>query len=435
MDMDDFLAKTLMDMGLTRYEAMIYYALVKLGEAKAIEVAQASGVPREKTYQILRTLEERNMIKRVDSKPRKWIPLPPTAIFKEVVEQQKKTIAKIEEALRSLQELYERGSKKTLRKELNVWEISKPAFEETLYSSLIYANISIYSVMSPYLLEKISIYNVDLIKKLYRKDVSVNIITKIYDDNLHILAKLSNFANIYISDLHERIDTSIIIVDGNTGFMIRDNEDYIIQFSDSRIASFFMEIINSILRRSHRIEDYIRYWEIVETLEYSDIISIDKMIRLSEEINQATFMNLLNQGINNKEVYAESIINILSKYIPQYNSLSIEAKTQILNLLLSNNPIYKGISFELDTVNTTLIIDIDTDDDLNEWVEEVREAGKIVLPIPYYIALKHELSKLGWREGQTIWLEYKKAPSHIVNRKKIRIIKKYNIPAKAKILI
>ncbi len=435
MDMDDFLAKTLMDMGLTRYEAMIYYALVKLGEAKAIEVAQASGVPREKTYQILRTLEERNMIKRVDSKPRKWIPLPPTAIFKEVVEQQKKTIAKIEEALRSLQELYERGSKKTLRKELNVWEISKPAFEETLYSSLIYANISIYSVMSPYLLEKISIYNVDLIKKLYRKDVSVNIITKIYDDNLHILAKLSNFANIYISDLHERIDTSIIIVDGNTGFMIRDNEDYIIQFSDSRIASFFMEIINSILRRSHRIEDYIRYWEIVETLECSDIISIDKMIRLSEEINQATFMNLLNQGINNKEVYAESIINILSKYIPQYNSLSIEAKTQILNLLLSNNPIYKGISFELDTVNTTLIIDIDTDDDLNEWVEEVREAGKIVLPIPYYIALKHELSKLGWREGQTIWLEYKKAPTHIANRKKIRIIKKYNIPAKAKILI
>jgi len=434
MDVDDFLSKTLMDMGLTRYEAMIYYALVKLGEAKAIEVAQASGVPREKTYQILRNLEERNMIKRVDSKPRKWIPLPPTAIFKEVVEQRKKTIAKIEEALKSLQELYDRGSKKSLRKELNVWEISKPAFEETLYSSLIYSNISVYAVMSPNLLERITLYNMDLIKKLYRKEVTLNIVTKIYDDNLHILAKLSNFANVYINSLTDKLDTSIIIIDGNTGFMVRDNEDYIIQFSDSRIASFFMDMIDTIIRHSRSIEDYLKYWEAVETLEYSDVLTHEKLIRLSEEINQVVLLNVLGHKSNQEEVYAEAIIDVINKYIPQYDALSIEAKTQILNLLLKSNPLYSGISLDLDPINTTLIIDISVDDTVG-WISRIKEVGRIILPIPYYIALKYELHRLGWKEGQTIWLEYKKTPSQFIDRKKVRIIKKYNLPTKNRIYV
>lgn len=434
MDIDDFLSKTLMDMGLTRYEAMIYYALVKLGEAKAIEIAQASGVPREKTYQILRNLEERNMIKRVDAKPRKWIPLPPTAIFKEVVEQRKKTIAKIEEALKSLQEIYNRGSKKSLRKELNVWEISRPTFEETLYSSLIYANISIYAIMTPNLLERIAVYNMDLIKKLYRKEVSLNIVTKIYDDNLHILAKLSNFANIYINNTRDKIDTSIIIIDGNKGFMVRDNEDYIIQFSDSRIASFFMDMINHIIRNSKNIEHYLTYWEAVETLEYSDILTQSNMIKLAEEINQTLLLNLLDKKMDDEETYAEAILNTLNKYIPQYNNLTIDGKTQILNLLLRNNPLYKGITMDLDSINTTLIIDIDVDDSVG-WINLIREIGRVILPIPYYIALKYELRKLGWKEGQTIWLEYKKTPSQYTDRKKIRIIKKYSIPTKHKIYV
>ena len=433
MDVDDFLSKTLMDMGLTRYEAMIYYALVKLGEAKAIEIAQASGVPREKTYQILRNLEERNMIKRVDAKPRKWIPLPPTAIFKEVVEQRKKTIAKIEEALKSLQDIYDRGSKKSLRKELNVWEISRPTFEETLYSSLVYANISVYAIMTPNLLERIAVYNMDLIKKLYRKEVSLNIVTKIYDDNLHILAKLSNFANIYINNSRDKIDTSIIIIDGNTGFMVRDNEDYIIQFSDSRIASFFLDMINQVIRNSRSIEDYLTYWEAVETLEYSDILTLNNMIKLAEEINQTLLLNLLGKK-NDEETLAESILDILNKYIPQYNNLSIDSKTQILNLLLRNNPLYKGITMDLDSINTTLIIDIDIDNSM-EWVNIIREVGRIILPIPYYIALKYELRRLGWREGQTIWLEYKKTPSQYIDRKKIRIIKKYSLPTKNRIYV
>ena len=434
MDVDDFLSKTLMDMGLTRYEAMIYYALVKLGEAKAIEIAQASGVPREKTYQILRNLEERNMIKRVDAKPRKWIPMPPTAIFKEVLEQRKKTIAKIEEALKSLQEMYDRGSKKSLRKELNVWEISRTAFEETLYSSLVYANISVYSLMSPNLLERITMYNMDLIKKLYRKDVSLNIVTKIYDDNLHILAKLSNFSNIYITPIEDRLDTSIIIIDGNTGFMVRDNEDYIIQFSDSRIASFFMDMIDSIIKASRRIEDYISYWEAVETLDYSDILKPSNMVKLSEEINQSLLLNVLSRGSMNEEIYAESIIRIINKYIPQFSALSIDGKTQILNLLMRNNPIYRDVSMEIDTVNTTLIIDINVDDS-QDWIDKVKELRRIILPIPYYLALKHELSRMGWKEGQTIWLEYKKSPSQYVDKKKIRIIKKYSIPTKARIYV
>jgi len=55
----------LVELGLTLNEARAYAALLQLGTSTAAEVARAAGVPRQKVYEALRTLEERGFLLRV----------------------------------------------------------------------------------------------------------------------------------------------------------------------------------------------------------------------------------------------------------------------------------------------------------------------------------------------------------------------------------
>lgn len=54
--------ETLQAAGFTQYEADVYLALVKQGSASAIEVADASGVPKSRVYDTLRDLEREGLI-------------------------------------------------------------------------------------------------------------------------------------------------------------------------------------------------------------------------------------------------------------------------------------------------------------------------------------------------------------------------------------
>lgn len=54
--------ETLQDADFTQYEADVYLALVKQGSASAIEVADASGVPKSRVYDTLRDLEKEGLI-------------------------------------------------------------------------------------------------------------------------------------------------------------------------------------------------------------------------------------------------------------------------------------------------------------------------------------------------------------------------------------
>lgn len=59
---DETLRETLEDTGLTQYEAQAYMTLLELGSAAATEIADASGVPQARIYDILRNLEGKGYI-------------------------------------------------------------------------------------------------------------------------------------------------------------------------------------------------------------------------------------------------------------------------------------------------------------------------------------------------------------------------------------
>lgn len=56
------LRTTLEDIGLTQYEAEAYVTVLELGSASATEIADASGVPQARIYDVLRNLEGRGYV-------------------------------------------------------------------------------------------------------------------------------------------------------------------------------------------------------------------------------------------------------------------------------------------------------------------------------------------------------------------------------------
>ena len=51
---------------LNRYEAKAYLTLVKMGSMKAVELAEFSGIPRGRIYDVLRSLEAKGLVNRRD---------------------------------------------------------------------------------------------------------------------------------------------------------------------------------------------------------------------------------------------------------------------------------------------------------------------------------------------------------------------------------
>ncbi len=66
--------KLLREFGLNSYEAKAYVALLKLGRAPATEIAKESGIPPQRVYDSLRSLEEKGFIYAINGKPKIYVP-------------------------------------------------------------------------------------------------------------------------------------------------------------------------------------------------------------------------------------------------------------------------------------------------------------------------------------------------------------------------
>lgn len=70
------IARDIMEFGLTRNQAKVYVALLKLGVAPVIRISQLSKVRREEVYRALAELEKRGVVERIIGKPLKYKALP-----------------------------------------------------------------------------------------------------------------------------------------------------------------------------------------------------------------------------------------------------------------------------------------------------------------------------------------------------------------------
>lgn len=77
------------NLNLSQYESQVIYSLYSLGQSKATEISEYSGVPKAKIYDVLELLCNKRLIRMHATKPKTYSPLPPKEFFKTLKEWEK----------------------------------------------------------------------------------------------------------------------------------------------------------------------------------------------------------------------------------------------------------------------------------------------------------------------------------------------------------
>lgn len=85
----------LKDLGLNNYEARILYALFRLKEADAKQIAELANVPRTKIYEILEKLAAAGYVVVKDTRPRTYASKDPKAVIRRMVRERWEHLEKI----------------------------------------------------------------------------------------------------------------------------------------------------------------------------------------------------------------------------------------------------------------------------------------------------------------------------------------------------
>jgi sugar-specific transcriptional regulator TrmB len=114
--------------GLNIYETKVWLALLSKGVASAGEVAEISGVPRSRTYDVLESLEKRGFAIEKLGKPVKYLGVKPDRILEKLknnvrkdAEEKMQTLAKVSstDEFGKLEELYKEGVNPVKREDIS----------------------------------------------------------------------------------------------------------------------------------------------------------------------------------------------------------------------------------------------------------------------------------------------------------------------------
>jgi len=105
LEVGEHVVASLMRLGLTRYEALAYIALVQLGSGTVADVHRLSGVPTTKLYEVLSRLEAKGWVEVLRERPLKYRARPPEETLGSAL---KELVKDVEDAKSILSEIYER---------------------------------------------------------------------------------------------------------------------------------------------------------------------------------------------------------------------------------------------------------------------------------------------------------------------------------------
>lgn len=106
VDRADRYVEKLASLDLNRYEAAVYVSLLQQGEATAVELAELSGVPRQRVYDVLDSLCSKGLCRRKGERPRRHVAVAPEKALPAMLEQRlRQQAAENERYARLIQEL------------------------------------------------------------------------------------------------------------------------------------------------------------------------------------------------------------------------------------------------------------------------------------------------------------------------------------------
>jgi len=113
--------KYLKKLGLSEYESKAYIALVKLKNAKAKEISDESKVPQSKIYEVLASLEKKNMVTTIPSKPKKFAVIDPGIAIKNLISIKAKAIKELMDEEKEIIRSIEKNEKNVEKPKFNIY--------------------------------------------------------------------------------------------------------------------------------------------------------------------------------------------------------------------------------------------------------------------------------------------------------------------------
>lgn len=248
--------RILQKLGLTEYEARAYFSLSKLGSSTVREIVLDSNLPRNKTYEALQKLEQKNKVISLPVSPRRYKISNPE-VFKEEIKELNESV----DLLIKLSEQPKIAEFKDL-----FWIIkSKKAIEEKLALQNTKTRKEILGCNK---LSNILYKNIRTMKEAVDKGVSVKMIctfdkdkTEIYKEWLKTGAKIRVFNNKMFGPLLPRIT----IFDGEIARLtigkpeVSNEKDYLTLWTESKAFSQMLKNhFMTMWKNSEPIEKYLK---------------------------------------------------------------------------------------------------------------------------------------------------------------------------------
>lgn len=102
----DKLIDGLKEIGLNTYESKVYIALLKKHPATGYEISKIANIPQSRTYDTLKTLEQKKIIITTNTKPAEYSPVKPKEITKRYKRKMLSTIDFLENHLPNIKDSY-----------------------------------------------------------------------------------------------------------------------------------------------------------------------------------------------------------------------------------------------------------------------------------------------------------------------------------------
>lgn len=183
---------------LNIYETKVWLALLSKGVSSAGEIAEISGVPRSRTYDVLESLEKRGFVIQKIGKPVKYLAVKPEIVIEKLknntmkyAEEKVKTLANLKDTqeYEELKELHNTGIEPIKNHELSTSIKGRSNLYLQIRDIMENASKSIYMSTSAYELNTKQKMFSDLFEKLNKRKIDVKVIISDGDSEAKKLSK------------------------------------------------------------------------------------------------------------------------------------------------------------------------------------------------------------------------------------------------------
>lgn len=200
MSVDEKDVAALQRLGLTEYESRIYLAVVRLGSIKASEVSFHGGIPRTKTYGVVRELERKGLLNVTPGKPEIFSVRSPAELLMPLVTSLESGVKESTSLIQRLARVYEANAvvKDRYPKEAReMWVIEGRGNVLAKMNELFGgASKSINYYASSNGLIRAYRANSESLEKARKRGVDVRILSAISPDNAAVVHEMGEIANI-----------------------------------------------------------------------------------------------------------------------------------------------------------------------------------------------------------------------------------------------